>query len=405
MNKRKPINFNKAYYFLYWYVGINSVMHIFRSSIRILNYAYALALLLIVIRVFIHLWNGAKASFSIFYIKLLCFLISIGMSFAVSIEFLSRTLAAALPVILLYMAKLKQPIEGEYNSFILGLKQAILIDLIYAVFQGIGMLKGIDINHILFTVLNMSEDLIAQSDLAFRYHRLTGMIWDPFGIGRFSGIGFYLFHHKGLKILSLFILLFSSSRTSLLGLAVSGVYYYYPMFKKRKYFLFVVTVLLTAIILVPNIVNLTRGFSKDSEGYKRIEYITLMPKVIAHEENVFYTLFGGTPVFTGARFYFSGIESMVNNTMRNPYWNIESDWFGIVYGQGLVGMAIYFATYLYILHKQKNRLYKAVVIAILFAGVGYFYDSAIYTNLLTFLPLYSKADNKGILVKGKGKNK
>ena len=118
------------------------------------------------------------------------------MSFAVSIEFLSRTLAAALPVILLYMAKLKQPIEGEYNSFILGLKQAILIDLIYAVFQGIGMLKGIDINHILFTVLNMSEDLIAQSDLAFRYHRLTGMIWDPFVIGMFSVICFYFFHHK-----------------------------------------------------------------------------------------------------------------------------------------------------------------------------------------------------------------
>ena len=48
----------------------------------------------------------------------------------------------------------------------------------------------------LFTVLNMSEDLIAQSDLAFRYHRLTGMIWDPLVIGMFSVIGFYLFHHK-----------------------------------------------------------------------------------------------------------------------------------------------------------------------------------------------------------------
>jgi hypothetical protein len=401
MNKRKTINFNKAYHFLYWYIGINSVMHIFRSSIRILNYAYALALLLIVIRVFIHLWNGAKASSNIFYFKLLCFLISMGMSFAVSIEFFSRSLAAALPVILLYMAKLKQPIEGEYSSFILGLKQAILIDLIYAVFQGIGMLRDIDINHILFTTLNMNEDQIAQSDLAFHYHRLTGLIWDPFVIGMFSVIGFYLFRHKGLKILSLFILLFSSSRTSLLGLAVSGIYYYYPMLKKRKYFLFVVTALLTAVILVPSIVDLTRGFSKDSEGYKRIEYIILMPKVITHEGSAMHMLFGGTPVFTGARFYYSGIQSMVNNTILTPYWNIESDWFGIVYGQGLVGMAIYFATYFYILRRQKSRLHRAIVIAILFGGVGYFYDSAIYTNLLTFLPLYSKEDNKRILVKGK----
>jgi lipoprotein signal peptidase len=66
------------------------------------------------------------------------------------------------------------------------------------------------------------------------------------------------------------------------------------------------------------------------------------------------------------------------------YWCVETDWFGLLLGRGIFGILVYISLFLRILTKKVNRTNKAIALAIFVGGVGYLYDSAIFTSFMLY---------------------
>ncbi|GHT70794.1 hypothetical protein FACS1894110_22880 [Spirochaetia bacterium] len=102
------------------------------------------------------------------------------------------------------------------------------------------------------------------------------------------------------------------------------------------------------------------------------------------DKTVLNMLLGGAPALTGARFRYSGLKSNVNDTSVDADWSIESDWSGIILGRGIIGLLYYFYVFFVIFKNQKDTKVIALCLTILFAGIGYYYDTAIFINYILF---------------------
>lgn len=374
---------------LYWFIGVNAAFYIFREAYPILNYLYIAALLILAIRSVIETFYS-RSSYAVFPLRTLALFAAIISSLFYGNQFFVDNLIGSMSVILICLTGLKVPTESELGAFIKGYKLSIGIDFAYAVVQAMLHVVGVEINQFLFGFLAIEE----LGDLNFDISRfgvstatrVTGLIWDPYVIGMFCVTAFFLFDKKWIKALSIVLLVLSESRAGLVAAAMALIYYYWPKIKERKTFIAAVFAALLAVIVLPNVVDLTRGFNRNSVGWRRIEYITLLPQVFNSSHNIALTLFGGAPAYSGARFYFSQIPSMVNDTIRISNWTIESDWLSVLYGQGLLGITAYILLFRFILKNQPSRIYKAIAVAILFGGIGYYYYTAIWANMLLILP-------------------
>ena len=134
-----------------------------------------------------------------------------------------------------------------------------------------------------------------------------------------------------------------------------------------------------------NALDFDRGFSRKSQGWRRVEYITKIPEIWKEDNSPFLAIFGGAPAYTGARHVLTSVDSMAKKDSlrlgkeKGIYWTVETDWFGILVGRGIFGFIVYLSLYLYIVFSKVNRKNKAVAIAVLMAGVGYYYDTAIFS--------------------------
>jgi hypothetical protein len=138
-------------------------------------------------------------------------------------------------------------------------------------------------------------------------------------------------------------------------------------------------------LVVPNFIDFGRGFYGTSkQGNRRIEYVTFIPKIWEVDNTPLNIFLGGAPFYSGARFYFSRLKSDTKDTSTTEKWAIESDWSGIVLGRGVISFIYYLYIFLMIMLNQKNRKLKAISLSILFAGIGYNYDLAIFINYILF---------------------
>ena len=208
-------------------------------------------------------------------------------------------------------------------------------------------------------------------------------------LGGCCAVSFFLFKNKYFKLYILLILISSQSRAGTVGIIAALVIgYWKEFFRNKKVFtMFTGAFFLFLLYIDKFLVYFLRGFSTSSVGYVRIEYIILVPAVF-FAGNFLQALFGGAPGHSGGRIVFSHVPSMINWLYDSPYWTIESDWANTIYGRGVFGVFSYCYMYTKIIWKQKNKTLKLMYIAILFSGLGYYYDTAIYVNLLIYFTYY-----------------
>lgn len=364
---------------IYWLIGLNAAFALFREAFPILNYFYAFCMVWVCGRTAVKILRG-KYGLHVFYLKFCVLLMSVLGSMLFFSDVFTNTIGAVFSMFMIYFVKLGKPLKREWEAFLSGYRLSIGIDFVYAGIQWLFMLRGIQINNDLYMALGLSEHV-----QQFFSGRVTGLIWDPYVIGMFCATGFFLFQNKWWKSYIVILLILSQSRAGLAAFAAACMYYYYPVLRKRKYFIAALVAAVLCITAVPQVVDITRGFSKDSYGYVRIEYFTLMGKIMTAEKEPFLFLFGGTPVSSLYRFMKAGLSVIVPKIIS--YSMMESDWCGIVYGQGIAGIAAYLYVFVCVFKKQGNRIYKALAVAVLFGGLGYDYDRAVFANMLVFLPL------------------
>jgi hypothetical protein len=375
-----------CFFFLAFGVGI----HIFRQVFPPFAFLYSVALLFVAVRSVYHcIFFRCALSDSPFRLKLLAMLLSLTFSLIFSTEFFVRNAVALTGQFLMCMVFLRKPKESEVRSFLLGFKITLFINYMFSLVQ-LFFILVFRVN--IFYYLGYYIGLYENANLAERnISRVTGLIWDPYVIGMFCTLGFFIFKRKIMKIIILVILFFSYSRAGQVGFFCGVSYLIFPHVKKilkKDYFaLPVVFIFLCAIvILLPviiDVLDVDRGFSRSSSGWRRVEYITKIPEIWAADKNPCLVLFGGAPFYTGGRYMFTTVNSMAKGE-GGCYWCVETDWFGLLLGRGIFGILVYISLFLRILTKKVNRTNKAIALAIFVGGVGYLYDSAIFTSFMLY---------------------
>lgn len=381
----------KLYKLAYWFLAFNSPFHVFRDAFKVLEYLYGLCLVFILLRTIVKL-SFSQYSNHIFLIRFIVLICSIFTSVFLPYDRFSWTLRNVHILVVIYFIRIGKPTEEEFNSFINGYKAAILIDFIWAGIQGIELFRGVYINDWLYNIIGLSDMVGYSINTGMR---ITGLIWDPYVIGMYCATGFFLFRNKLLKGYIFLLLIGSQSRAGLVAFGVAAIYYFYPFIKKRKYTLWFLFSVAFVSMIVVNKVDLNRGFGEIGTGYVRIEFFKLLPSIMINSSNILLFLFGGSPAATEARFRESGLS-----IIRLPMFttdNIESDWAGLTYGQGILGILSYFMMYYYVIKNHKNRILKAICIAILFGGLGYSYDNTIFASFLVYLSSYDICNKNSVL--------
>lgn len=377
--------------FCYSYIGLMSGLYIFRKALKILDYLYTLCMLFLAIRA---LKYSIKKSLSdwTFVVKPYLLIISLLFSYSlVDFGFMLKNLTAITSMLIMGVIFLKKPNKAEISCFVKMLKICLLLNYVFSTIQLIVILVlHINIFYYLGYYLHIYDSL--DTKLIENATRITGFIWDPYVLGMFCALGFFLFEKKITKIWILILLYFSFSRAGQLGLFAACLFYYWHDVKrylKKEYFAMPLIMLLLVfiILLSPKIISLMdldRGFSRNSAGWRRVEYITKLPEIWQADKNLSYVLFGGAPGYSGARYMLSSVSSMAKEMETTLYWGVETDWFGILIGRGIIGFIFYLLLYLKILLSKKNRINKAIAIAILFGGIGYVYDTAVFACFLVY---------------------
>lgn len=386
--------------FCFSYVGLMSGLFIFRNIFKPLGILYNLSIVFLAIRSF---WLCLKARKTLtiwpFRFKLLALCLSLIFSLCFSTEFFARNLVALTSQFLMCFIFLKIPEKYEIQAFIKGFKIALAINYIFAVIQfAIIKMYGINIFYYLGFYLGLYDSVnLAEVETA----RITGLIWDPYVLGMFCAIGFFLFKKIWIKFLAVFLLYFSYSRAGEVGFAAAFCYWILPKLKrifKKDYFALPFALLLCVpfFSFLPkalDAMDFNRGFSRDSQGWRRVEYITKVPEVWAEDNNPFLAFFGGAPFYSGARYLFSSVDSMIKDDVIRKaggdeeklfYWTVETDWFAILIGRGIFGLFAYLALFICIFKMKIARINKTIAMAVFIAGVGYYYDSAIFSSFMVY---------------------
>ncbi len=376
--------------FSFWYIGFASILYIFRYSIKVFMLMYTAALLFLLTRALIKIIRTEMDFYLWTWAKLFSYIQSIILSFSYAIEFGLANLKACMSILITLVIMLSKPEKEHFHCFYLGLKISVLINLIYSGIE-LFIIKMFDFNFTSILLYKLQLRSFPEEYANYIGNRISGLGWDPFVLGMCCVLGYIFFQNKLFSIYITIILIASGSRAGMLGALVALPVLYSDFLFKKGYIIFfsIIAGLLILINWQEFVSLMTRGFSKDSLGYVRIEYITLVPEIAINKTSLLFSAFGGAPGYSGAKFIYSDIDSMVSTVMAgNKYWMIESDWMSALYGRGIFGILSYFYMYLSISLHQKNKAWKALYLAVFFAGIGYYYDTAIYINLLIYFTMH-----------------
>lgn len=379
--------------FLFWFIGFNAAFFIFRDAFSIVKLAYTVSILLLALLSLYRLFIYKKAGCPVFFLKMFSIVMALLLCcWQYNSDFFIREIIGTASLFLMWGIFSYYPTDDECYSYLRGYKLSLIIDYIYA---------GIQLFILLFFNVNITDYLLFyighSSEIPFRVStRIAGLCWDPYVLGIFCATGFFLFKAKIIRLYILVLLYYSSSRAGQLGLLAGCVFYYWKDLKRKLnmrniwiFFLVLSFIPLVTPFMVKTL-NLDRGFSRQSSGWRRVEYIVCFPEVLATDKSIFPAIFGGAPVNSGARFYYSEIPTVTNTESRTPYWGIETDFFGTLYGRGIFGFLIYLYFYFYIFLHSHNKLLKALSACFFAAGFGYYFEFAIFSNFILFFALNKK---------------
>ena len=389
---------------LLWFIGLNTSLFIFRDAFSVVKFIYTASIVLFAMTSITKVYFGKAVGNGLYFIKILTFILSLLLSLNYSMDFFIANFTGLFSLFLLAVMFLSKSSYEELDAFIAGYKLSLLIDFIYAGIQLVIILcTGININNFLLFYIGHTSSIDAKMST-----RIAGLCWDPYLLGMFCATGFFLFKSKIFKLYILILLYFSSSRAGQVGWFAAFCFFYWKNIRRwltPRRFALVSFCFLFLPLLLPKVfdaLDFGRGFNKKSVGWRRVEYIIDIPRIWEADESIFPVLFGGAPYYTGARFYYSEIESMTNATIRRPLWTIETDWPGTILGCGIIGFIVYVLLYVHVLLHSKNKILKALCLAIFVGGIGYQYNLAVFSNIIFAFALCALDLKSEIICKNAG---
>lgn len=200
--------------------------------------------------------------------------------------------------------------KNNIKYFFLGLKITIFINLIWGLLEFIlWKFNKFSLNEFIFgNILKIDSgghvwsNIIRDSDKI----RPCGFSWDPLNLGILSALGFFLFKKKSLKFFSLVILLLSGSRSGLVG--IIGSLIFFEVLKnlnlKSKNFFFQglvknVILFLLGLVFIVGFFKFRIAHNNMGDKRRKAYYISAIKSTVI-KNNIGLFLFGGSPVWSGA---------------------------------------------------------------------------------------------------------
>ena len=354
----------------------------FSRSIRLLKY---LTMLFILMKTTYFAFKDNKFHITILTFFFLSYIPSLLMSATLSFDLFFLNIGDFFTIaFLFYFFSLYR-----FNGDIIGIVKTsvYIVSLVYVLWgivQFIFYRMHINLNNVLFLLLAQTADATI-TDLSsqvfmpqnpFIPYRLTGFAMDPFYLGFFCNYVIFLSKKRLIKLLALFCLIFSFSRSNLLGFCI---YLAYKLFSssrnfKEKYISKPFVCISVPLVILISFVIVFFSQGVGATHNHRIFYFLLPFSIFS--ENPLLLPFGGSPILTGGIYpfysYLSEFAYLPKTMSENFAWAIESDWAGIVIGRGFFGIITYLLIFADIVLKKKIPVEnKVLAIAVFIGGVGY----------------------------------
>lgn len=243
--------------------------------------------------------------------------------------------------------------------------------------------------------------------------RPTGLGWDTSAMAFVLIIGFIISKKMYMKTFFSLGILLSTSRTGILcwGICIiicllytflqkhtNIVKYIISIFYKRKYF-YLIAFFIVILILILNFKDISQYVlfkyftSNDNLGnfsaQRHLDYYLYIPLILSHS-NILEILFGYGSFIAGYPYavYVGFYKEIIS-------WTPESDFITLLFGNGIVGLFIYY----YIIFKAlKNNIYNKqnflIISLIAVAGIFYLYIRSSWTFLLLLFLFFGESKNK-----------
>lgn len=385
---------------VFFYLGITSCFFAFRiGGIPIVAFP-------IFILLFISYYDFIKKkviNINILSLYYILFLISVFYSLSYGIDIFKYNIKSQTTlnlIIYFFINTFLKKENSNFESFFKGLKIGIFSNLIWGSLEYISwIIYKFELNEFIFgKVLEISSGGHPWSniDYASNIIRVSGMSWDPLTIGMLTTIGFIIYKNKYLKLYSIVILILSKSRAGMLALVLVELFNFIKKInkiekKKVKLIRCIIILILPLIIFkgVSIILNSRNSFGKSKGDMRRAAYYTSAIEMSINR-NFLTFLFGGAPNSSGtllARNKEVAKKSYLNEGEDNIYWQIESDWAGILVGRGWIGLIGYIYIYILAYLKEKDEKIKNIILLFLFLGIGYYYDRSLIINIILIYSL------------------
>ncbi len=335
------------------------------------------------------------------YVFLLCMFISSLLSFSIvpniwSSYSLRFAFKISILIILLLLVSSKKDLISGRNFFLKGLYYAAFIQFFWICMQQLFYsVKGIDLNLMVFGIASPVQN----GGLA-----LTGLSWERANAIIALIIGMILTDNQFIKILFIIGSLLTASRT---GIGIIIAIFIYDIFISRgqikfrrnisiKNLVIYISVILLAIFILQSSV-IRQYFNYTVIRFQRLftggdDYSVNSVQVDGH------ILYYQWLLPTLKRLPFiqllfgcgTGISGWVYSVMYNRFttggpWGVETDFVGLILGNGLVGAVLYYYNSLKILISQQNQKLKKIMLAILVGTFMYsFLGSSISVLLMIF---------------------
>lgn len=374
---------------LYFILGAVSGLY----CLRIYNISLIFFPLIVIMMInFIKFLKKGNININIMNYYYICILISLIVGVRYDKLFYSNLKSFELIKVLVFISislffKLK---KISIENFILGVKLTIFFNLVWGTLEfSLWRINKFLLNDYIFgKILNIDTGghgwvyLRSSTNLG-----LCGFSWDPLHLGILSALGILIYKNKYLKLYSFIILLLCGSRAGLIG-CVGG--YILDYFFKNLRKINLKRLILNYCIIIGIILGVGLFFKyKINNNYtgdnRRKAYYISAVKSTLLKNKVDTFLFGGSPFYSGnilAKDNELAKESYLAPIMYEINWKIESDWAHILTGRGWIGFFNYLIIFIISYFRIKDKIIKKSILLYLIAGIGYYYESSLYINLI-----------------------
>lgn len=283
----------------------------------------------------------------------------------------------------------RQTAERRWRFFISGLKLGAVINICWGIAEVFGWrLIGLRLNDLfLGVILQVDSGGHVLSNIERNGAiRAAGLSWEPSHLGILSSI-LAVSSKTSLGVMfGIAGLVLSQSRSAILGLICCYLFETLLQGTRRRR----LVVIAFAPVVIITMALIFYNLRDPGATYETRRALYYSEALIHSFRSVQSFLFGGAPFSTGTALVHGGsanLHSVLEPIMFIANWRIESDWAGNLVGRGWIGFLAYFGSFSLVAFCANDKALRRVSAVILFSGIGYFFESHPFSQIVLHLGL------------------